>query len=494
MTILEGTHLSKRYTVRGNTVDALSDISFRLEDGEILGVVGESGSGKSTLLRLISGLEASDKGELLLSGTPLGLKRTKEQYRTIQMIFQDATGSFHPRRSVAASIRESVRTLCGRDAACDLETLAVRVGLDAELAERLPGNLSGGQCQRFAIARAVAVSPRILLCDEITSALDVSSQAQVLRLLADVCREAHMSAVFVSHDIAVVRCVCDRVMVLRSGRVVENGDVRAVVEAPTNDYTKELIASVLEVGEEYMAGISKRVEAYWTKRAHDFNTVRLNELHDEISDRWLDEMTSHFPPGRKLDILDAGTGTGYFAILLSKAGHRVTGVDLTPAMLAEAVRTARSEGVSPVFIRMDAQATDFPDESFDAVVSRNLTWTLPDPEAAYREWRRVLRPGGVLLNFDAAYAENVRNHNQRISRVTEKDVYGHVGVTPALSRENAEITLAVPAGSHARPAWDLELAKAAGFSCAEADESAGKRILREKDLPDAPMFLLRAVK
>jgi peptide/nickel transport system ATP-binding protein len=197
-----------------------------------------------------------------LDGKLLPSKRTKEHYRTIQMIFQDATGSFHPRRTVAASIRESVRNLCGPDAKCDLAALVAHVGLEAELVDRLPGALSGGQCQRFAIARAIAVSPRILLCDEITSALDVSSQAQVLRLLSDVCRESHMSAVFVSHDIAVVRCVCDRVMVLRGGKLVESGGAAEIVHAPKEDYTKELIASILEIDERCMADITRRIDAW----------------------------------------------------------------------------------------------------------------------------------------------------------------------------------------------------------------------------------------
>ena len=262
MTILEGRELCRRYTVHGTPVQALDQVSFTLEDGEILGIVGESGSGKSTLLRLISGLEAPDGGELFLDGAPLPAKRTREHYRTIQMIFQDATGSFHPRRTIAASIKESVRNLCGPNEACDLAALAAHVGLEAELVERLPGNLSGGQCQRFAIARAVAVGPRILLCDEITSALDVSSQAQVLRLLADVCRKNHMSAVFVSHDIAVVRCVCDRVMVLRSGRLVESGGAAEIVTAPKENYTKELIASILEIDERCMADITNRIDTW----------------------------------------------------------------------------------------------------------------------------------------------------------------------------------------------------------------------------------------
>ena len=247
MTILEGRSLCKRYRRRGVGVDALTDVSFRLEEGEILGVVGESGSGKSTLLRLISGLEPMDGGELLLGGRPLGAKRTKEDYRTIQMIFQDAVGSFQPRRKIAASIRETVRNLSDAREEPDWQTLCAMVQLPLELAERYPRDLSGGQCQRFAIARAMAVHPRILLCDEITSALDVSSQAQILRLLADLHREKGMSVVFVSHDLAVVRSICDRVMVLRGGRLVEEGAAAELIRAPREDYTRQLISSVLEV-------------------------------------------------------------------------------------------------------------------------------------------------------------------------------------------------------------------------------------------------------
>jgi ABC-type glutathione transport system ATPase component len=247
MILLEGKNISKRYRRRDVSVDALSDVSFVLNEGEILGVVGESGSGKSTLLRQISGLEVPDSGELLLDGKPLGAKRTKENYRAMQMIFQDAVGSFHPRRKVADSIRETVHNLCGGNEEPDWQTLCAMVQLPLELAERYPRDLSGGQCQRFAIARAMAVHPRILLCDEVTSALDVSSQAQVLRLLADLHRSKNMSMIFVSHDLAVVRSICDRVMVMYRGKVVEEGDVRAVIHAPREDYSKKLISSILEV-------------------------------------------------------------------------------------------------------------------------------------------------------------------------------------------------------------------------------------------------------
>lgn len=246
MTLLTGTHLEKHYARRGHHVDALSDVSFTLGEHEILGIVGESGSGKSTLLRLISGLEAPDSGAVLLNGRPLPARRTREDCRAIQMIFQDAVGSFHPRRKISASIREACRNLCGPGEP-DFAALAGMVSLPAELAERYPRDLSGGQCQRFAIARAMAVHPRILLCDEITSALDVSSQAQILKLLLKLFKEQEMSVIFVSHDVAVVRTICSRVLVMKDGRIVEEGSAEQIVRAPKETYTKQLIASVLEV-------------------------------------------------------------------------------------------------------------------------------------------------------------------------------------------------------------------------------------------------------
>lgn len=238
---------------------------------------------------------------------------------------------------------------------------------------------------------------------------------------------------------------------------------------------------------------AQRIENYWTARAHDFGTVRKNELNDLISGRWLEEFRAELPAG-PLKILDAGTGTGYFAILLSREGHLVTGVDLTPAMIEEARETAAQYGVSPTFALMDAQALEYPDGSFDAVVTRNLTWTLPSPETAYAEWFRVLRPGGVMLNFDADYAQNVRNRNQKESHTTPSGAYGHIGITPELSRENAEITLSMPAADHVRPQWDLTLLNRVGFTFCDADPSAGKRVLLDRDLSDAPLFRITARK
>ena len=237
-----------------------------------------------------------------------------------------------------------------------------------------------------------------------------------------------------------------------------------------------------------------RVLEYWTMRTRDFNTVRMNELKGELGRRWIAELLTLLPGGRMLDILDAGTGTGFFAVLLAKEGHRVTGIDLTPSMLEEAKRTAEYLGVEAAFLQRNVQETGFAEESFDAIVTRNVTWTLTDPEKAYREWYRILRPGGVLINFDANYADNVRNENQKESWTDPAGAYGHIGMTQELMTENARITLAMPASAHRRPKWDEELAEKIGFAEWSSDEMLGRRILREKDMSDAPMFLFRAVK
>ncbi len=247
MIVLEGKGLEKRYHGRNAAIEALKGVDFRLDDGEILGIAGESGSGKSTLLKLIAGLEPPTAGTLSLHGQPLRFRRTKGEYRTMQMIFQNAAASFNPRRTILDSITQTVRSLRGRGAAVDGEALCAMVNLSPELMARYPRQLSGGQCQRFAIARAMAVQPEILLCDEITSALDVSSQAQILRLILDICRERHTSAIFVSHDLAVIRCLCDRVMVMRGGGVVEWGSIGQVIQAPKEDYTRRLVESVLQI-------------------------------------------------------------------------------------------------------------------------------------------------------------------------------------------------------------------------------------------------------
>ena len=241
-----------------------------------------------------------------------------------------------------------------------------------------------------------------------------------------------------------------------------------------------------------ISDIERRVRSYWTARSHDFGAVRKNELGDDMGRWWLAEIERHLPQGRPLHILDVGTGTGFFAVLLAQAGHRVEGIDLTPAMLEEAGALAQTLGLDIVFREMDAQQLDYEDGSFDAVISRNLTWTLPDPRRAYAEWVRVLRPGGILLNFDADYAAQVRSQSSQNLAVPSDSPYGHVGMTDALRQENDEITLTMDIGKP-RPEWDVQVLRQLGCSECEADTQVGRRILGALDLAHAPMFAVEAV-
>lgn len=239
--------------------------------------------------------------------------------------------------------------------------------------------------------------------------------------------------------------------------------------------------------------IESRIMRYWTARSHDFGTVRKNELGSAMGRRWQEELQSHLPEGSGLRILDVGTGTGFFAILMARLGHRVTGIDLTPAMLIEAHALAEALNLDVEFLEMNAQTLDFQDESFDVILSRNLTWTLPEPVKAYQEWYRVLKKGGILMNFDADYAANVRSASTQNCAVAPDSPYGHVGMTAQMQQENDAITLAMDIGQP-RPQWDEQLLKALGFRFCQTDLTVGKRVLQQADLANAPMFGIFAIK
>lgn len=261
--------------------------------------------------------------------------------------------------------------------------------------------------------------------------------------------------------------------------------------------------------------LREKVIHYWSRRSGDFSRVRENELEDQISERWMQELLAYIPMDKKIRILDIGTGTGYFAILLAKEGHEVVGIDLTPMMIQKAKELSAKNGVDAQYVVMDAQALEFSDESFDMVISRNLTWTLPDPEKAYREWFRVLKKGGILLNFDACYGKSVtlktadqeeqvvsakmevqekQNVSAKAKVHEEKIPYGHQGITPDLEQENAEITLSMRINHEDRPSWDEMYLKEIGFGTVLTDETLGARVLREHDLETAPMFKIYARK
>ena len=209
--------------------------------------MGESGSGKTTIARCVAGLHSPSAGTILLAGeqlAPRARSRTRQQRRQLQIVFQNPYDSLNPRRRIRDEIARPARLLRGisaADAEAEVVRLLERVRLPSRLADRFPGELSGGERQRVAIARALAAGPELLVCDEITSALDVSVQAAVLELLQELRAELGLSLLFISHDLAVVGTVADDVLVLESGRVRERGSTAQVLSSPQDDYTRRLL-------------------------------------------------------------------------------------------------------------------------------------------------------------------------------------------------------------------------------------------------------------
>ena len=248
--ILKADHLKKVFISGKKSMTAVDDVSFDLERGECLGIVGESGSGKSTIAKMITHLESITEGQVFLKGKDITNARGKdlrETYQDIQMVFQMPMESFDPRCTLGDGIGESLRNMgISRDETRKrVEKLLEKCGMDKEYADRYPHQVSGGQCQRAAIARALAVGPEILICDEATSALDVTVQKQILELLKELKEKEELSFLFICHDLALVQEFCDKVLVLYHGKTVEYGTPDEIIDHPKMDYTKRLIESVL---------------------------------------------------------------------------------------------------------------------------------------------------------------------------------------------------------------------------------------------------------
>ena len=252
--VLQVTDIRKTFTSKGRAVHALNGVSLALARGETLGIIGESGSGKSTLGRIAVGLDTPTDGTLHIEGTRIdnvSPRLRREKLRQCQMIFQDPYSSLNPRLTVGRQIGEGLYAAGipdWRDIYSKVGDLLERVGLKREFAERYPHEFSGGQRQRIAIARALAPGPQIVVADEPVSALDVTIQAQILDLLADLKKDGTLSYLFISHDMAVVARLCDRIAVMHRGRIVECGPVTAVIEAPRHPYTRSLLDAVPRLG------------------------------------------------------------------------------------------------------------------------------------------------------------------------------------------------------------------------------------------------------
>lgn len=230
---------------------SVDKVSFQLRDGERLGIVGESGSGKSSILKMIVGLVAPSDGYMRFGNTRLdglAVSRPKNVCRDIQLIFQNPDASLNPRHTIRQILSRPLSVFQSALSAAEQEKAIIegieRVRLPASIVDRLPGDLSGGQRQRVAIARAFLAKPRLLLCDEVTSALDVSVQATVLQMIAELSAESGVAVIMVSHDLALVRTMADRTIVMRDGKIVEQQDSSALFVNPRSDYTRELIAAI----------------------------------------------------------------------------------------------------------------------------------------------------------------------------------------------------------------------------------------------------------
>ncbi|MCA0847393.1 ABC transporter ATP-binding protein [Salipiger thiooxidans] len=246
-----GRNFPTRHGLLGRAQDvwAVRDVSLTVAKGETVGIVGESGCGKSTLGRMMMGLDSPTRGSMSFDGRDLSTLSSAEMRklsRRMQMVFQDPFGSLDPRRSIGAQIADGLRThniVPGSEVKAEVARLLEQVGLPTSAAERRPHEFSGGQRQRIAVARALSTRPDFIVADEPVSALDVSIQAQVVNLLMDLRRDLDLAMLFISHDLHVVRHLCNRIVVMYLGRIVEEGPAEKVFGTPSHPYTRALLAA-----------------------------------------------------------------------------------------------------------------------------------------------------------------------------------------------------------------------------------------------------------
>lgn len=252
--MLKVENLTKKFNLEnGKQLIAVDDVSFELYPGECLGIVGESGCGKSTVAKILTQLENVTSGNVIYNGkdiTHLKGEELRQNRREFQMIFQDAAESFNPRMRIGEIVREPLlnfKLMNKRQAEAEVKKLLAMVGITEDFIKRYPHQLSGGQKQRVAIARAIALQPKVIVCDEATSALDVSIQQQVIKLLMDLQKDKGLSYIFIGHDLAVVRNISHRIIVMYLGRIVEVIDSDKLTTEALHPYTRALLDSVFSI-------------------------------------------------------------------------------------------------------------------------------------------------------------------------------------------------------------------------------------------------------
>ena len=245
--LIELKEATKRFEHIEQTITSVNCVSLSIKEGETVGIVGESGSGKSTVARILTHLIEADSGKIFYRGndvTNIKGKERKEFYQKVQMVFQNSQDSFHPRKRLKTSIGMGLKNqgVSKQEIEERIKVLAKKTGLTMDLLERYPHEVSGGQCQRAAIARAIAIEPEFIVCDEATSSLDATVQQQIILLIKQLQKEGK-SFLIISHDIALVQELCERVFVMHQGKMIESGTIEEVILHPKMEYTKQLIAS-----------------------------------------------------------------------------------------------------------------------------------------------------------------------------------------------------------------------------------------------------------
>lgn len=253
MDILKVENLKKVYIKDKNEFTAVNNVDLNIKEGECVGLVGESGCGKSSIARMITNLERHSGGDIFINGINMQeFNKKKELYKQVQMIFQNPLDSFNPRIKLGNSIGE-IKVNLGynkREIKKEVIELLEKFGLSEDYYYRYPKEVSGGQCQRAAIARALLIKPKLLICDEPTSALDVSVQGQIINLLNDIKEKTKTSFLFISHDLALVQNFCDKIYVMYEGEIVEKGTRDQIINSPTHPYTKLLLSSNFSIYED----------------------------------------------------------------------------------------------------------------------------------------------------------------------------------------------------------------------------------------------------